>query len=61
MQIYVNTIQSVGGSVLDVNPGYAWFTPVSKKEGHPSAEANKLFAEIITKEILENPKWKFSN
>lgn len=32
---------------------------VSRRETHPSAYANKMFAEILFEEITNNPKWGF--
>jgi hypothetical protein len=33
---------------------------VSKKDnGHPSKIAHRMFADILTKEIMNNPKWKY--
>lgn len=33
---------------------------ISKKEGHPNALANQMFAERLYQEIVSNPKWGFT-
>lgn len=61
----IDLLKKSGGNVLD---SYQYFKDendvnnkyvVSKKEGHPSAWANKIFAKSLLTEIISNPKYGF--
>lgn len=40
------------------NPNH--YFVVSESEPHPSALANKMYADIISREFINNPKWNFN-
>lgn len=42
-----------------------WFNPkenftLSQKDGHPSRLLHHMYAELLSQEILHNPRWRFS-
>ena len=56
---YLETLARAGLHVLDAVPALSaklssgeWF--VSPKEGHPSAAANRVYAELLFRELMEN-------
>lgn len=74
LDTYVNGLRSAGLSVFSPQKYYQenqnkyrnFFDrqsfekfSVSKKDGHPSALTNRLFADDLFQEITTNPNWKF--
>ena len=58
---YKNIVTSAGGIVIDgieELPSFE-YRDVSKKEGHPSPNTHRQYAEALYQEITTNPRWGF--
>lgn len=53
MTEYKSILEKSGNKVIGHNPSLDDFSYVSAAEGHPSAQANKLFAQIILDELTK--------
>lgn len=60
MKKYVDIIKQAGGVVVFQPDGDVW-SSVSNTERHPSAQANKDFANQLFEEITKNQFWGFPN
>lgn len=60
MKIYRDVINTYGFKMLTVNASWAPILYVSKKDPHPSAYANKIFADVLYEEIIKNEYYKIN-
>lgn len=53
-------LSSSGENIKEYQPLFSGNAfQVSKKEGHPSVMAHQMYADVLYREITNNPKWKF--
>lgn len=57
--MYINLIINNGGTVINRIDMPIKNGSVSNKEGHPSKEVHRVYAESLYQEITANPRWGF--